>query len=262
MDHASDAEPVILRRIAMVGLRGFPDVQGGIESHVENICIELQEAYQLIVFARSRYVIPGAQNKYPKIRFFNVWSPKCPTLETLVHTFLCTVLAAFARPDVLHFHGIGPALLVPLARLFGLRVVVTHHGKDYKREKWGCIGRWSLKLGERFAVNYSHHLICVSRYLATEFSAISPERFTYIPNGVRSVTRTDNIDLLDRHGLVVGKYVLCVARLVPEKRQIDLIDVFASGDLGDLKLVLVGSISEASDYCTRSRTWLPTRTTS
>lgn len=67
-----------------------------------------------------------------------IWAPKSKGLEAIVHSFLGVLYAGLiARPDILHIQAIGPALMTPLARVLGLRVVVTHHGPDYDRQKWG-----------------------------------------------------------------------------------------------------------------------------
>lgn len=42
---------------------------------------------------------------------------------------------------MLHIHAIGPALLVPYAKLLGMKVVFTHHGPDYDRDKWGFVAK-------------------------------------------------------------------------------------------------------------------------
>ena len=46
----------------------------------------------------------------------------------------------------MHIHAIGPALLTPMARLLGMKVVFTHHGPDYDRNKWGTAAKTILKL--------------------------------------------------------------------------------------------------------------------
>ena len=55
--------------------------------------------------------------------------------------------SAWTRPDILHIHSVGPALFTPLARAFGLRVVVTHHLANYENKKWGPAARLVLRLG-------------------------------------------------------------------------------------------------------------------
>jgi hypothetical protein len=64
---------------------------------------------------------------------------------------------------VLHIQAIGPALMAPLARLLGLHVVVTHHGPDYEREKWGRLARMALRAGEAWGMRFSDGRIVISQ---------------------------------------------------------------------------------------------------
>ncbi|WP_239501207.1 glycosyltransferase family 4 protein, partial [Stenotrophomonas maltophilia] len=59
-----------------------------------------------------------------------------------------------------------PALMTPLARLFGLKVVVTHHGYDYDRQKWGGLAKLMLKLGEKAGMRFARARIAVSNDIA------------------------------------------------------------------------------------------------
>jgi len=99
-------------KIMVVGLRGFPGAE------VE-------------VVTRSSYWDTAKPATHQGVKLTSVWSPSSTTLETFVHSFLAVLYAAYKRPDVLHLHAIGPAIFAPLARLFGLKVVVTQ----------GCAGR-------------------------------------------------------------------------------------------------------------------------
>ncbi|MES9886983.1 MAG: glycosyltransferase, partial [Candidatus Sedimenticola sp. 6PFRAG1] len=134
-----------------LGLRGFPGVQGGVETHVENLCFNLANVGTKIdVVVRSPYIPKEPGFRFNNINYVRIWSPKSKSLETIIHTLLGVIYAAVKRPDVLHIQAIGPALLTPLARLFGLNVVVTHHGPDYDRQKWGPFAKFVLQMGERF----------------------------------------------------------------------------------------------------------------
>lgn len=155
---------------------------------------------------------------------------------------------------MIHIHAIGPALLAPLARILGMRVIVTHHGEDYRRAKWGFVARQMLRLGEQMALRWSHRLIAVSPSLAARLREASPaaaERILFIPNGVPAMPAPKG-DALSRFGLKPRDYVLAVGRLVPEKGLHDLIDAHAHG--GDARtLVIVGGADHESAYATKLR---------
>ena len=114
-------------RVTMLGLRGFPNVQGGVETHAEHLSSNLVElGCDVEAIMRSAYVPRACAKTWRNIRLVRVWSPRIKGMEAFLHTFLGVLRAAWTRPDILHLHAVGPALFTPLARAFGLRVVVTH----------------------------------------------------------------------------------------------------------------------------------------
>jgi len=234
--------------VIVLGLRGIPDVQGGIEKHVEKLCPLLQQmGCDFEVMVRAPYA-RHPDRTWKGIRLLRIWCPKSRSCEAILHTFFGVLVAAVKRPDVLHIHAIGPALMVPLARLFGLRVVVTHHGADYEREKWGRFAKLVLRAGEACGMLFGHQRIAVSqaiRHFIKRKYAVDCE---YIPNGMELPELPTTKSALIKFGLQPQKYVLMVGRLVPEKRQVDLISAFNKAGLDGWKLVLVGDADHATDY--------------
>ena len=225
-----------------MGLRGLPNVQGGVETHAEQLYRRLATlGCEVEVLVRSPYV-PAGQKQFGAIRLRRIWSPRRAGLEALLHSLLCVLYAGFARPDVLHIHAVGPAIVTPIARLFGLRVVVTHHGPDYDRDKWGRFARWVLRTGERVGMRHSHARIAISNVIVNLIESKYGRRAHLIPNGVAIAERQAGTEHVRRMGLEPGRYFLQVSRLVPEKRQLDLIRAYRACDHGDWKLVLVGGL--------------------
>ena len=238
-------------RVMMLGLRGFPGVQGGIEKHVEQLVPRLVAlGCAVTVVTRSPYVKPITAFQGEGVRFLRVWAPRHRGLEAIVHTGLGVLVAGWTRPDVLHIHAIGPALWTPMARLLGLRVVVTHHGPDYDREKWGGLARAVLRLGEWCGMRFASERIVISRVIEALVVQRHGRASNVIPNGVvpcdhAATTRSNVLDTFD---LQANRYVLLVSRLVPEKRHRDLIEAFKRAALGGWKLVLVGDADHPDDY--------------
>lgn len=243
------AMPEPRRRIVFLGLRGIPNVQGGVEKHVEMLAGELVSCgWDVEVIGRSRYLPHVGSGSWNGIRVSPLWAPRRMAFEALVHTFIGVWLAALRRPDILHIHAVGPALLVPLARLLGLRVVVTHHGYDYERQKWGGLARRVLKLGECFGMRLSHGRIAVSSEVAQAMAARYAAPVTYVPNGVSVAPPGAETGILDEFGLQPKRYVLLAARFVPEKRQPDLIKAFAKCGAAGFQLVLAGDAEFETPY--------------
>lgn len=234
--------------IMVLGIRGIPNVQGGVETHAEQLYERLSHlGCDVEAIVRTPFV-PAGQTKVGKIRLRRVWSPSSSGYEALVHSFLGVFLAAFVRPDILHIHAVGPAVVTPLARFLGLRVVVTHHGPDYDRDKWGRFARWVLRTGEKYGVCCSHARIAISRVIVDLIRTRYGREADLIPNGVVPARIRIESDRLLPFNLQSQKYILQVSRLVPEKRQLDLMEAFASLQSRDWKLVLVGGTDESA-YC-------------
>ena len=236
-------------RVMMLGLRGFPDVQGGVEAHAEHLCPLLRElACDVEVVVRSPYVPSDRGEEWKGVHYLRIWSPKSRALETIVHSFLGVLAAAWRRPDVLHIQAIGPALMVPLARALGLHVVVTHHGADYDREKWGRFARVVLRTGEAWGMRYSNRRIVISRTISSLIRDKYGLESNVIPNGVDLPELPSSTSALEKFGLTPGRYVLMVSRLVPEKRHKDLIAACATAKLNGWKFVLVGASDHMGAY--------------
>jgi glycosyltransferase involved in cell wall biosynthesis len=157
-----------------------------------------------------------------------------------------------------HIHGIGPAFFTPLARLLGFRVIVTHHAPDYERPKWSRRGRAFLKIGERMAGYFANRVICVSHAQLTAFLQkvpVAARRSLVIRHagGVEHIDQPDTSDILDKLRVTPGKYLLAVGRLEATKGFHDLVQAFERADLGDTKLVIVGSEAGNLEYATRLR---------
>jgi len=236
-------------RVMMMGLRGFPNVQGGVETHAEQLCLVLaRSGCEVEVVARAPFLAKEAVQTYDGITFTRLWSPRKKGIEAFVHTFLAVLLAGVRRPDVVHIHAIGPAIVTPLARILGLRVVVTHHGPDYDREKWGAFPRWVLRTGERLGMRWSNERIVISKVIRDLVRSKHGKESTLIPNGVIVPELPDTKDSLEAFGLEPGRYILLVSRFVKEKRHLDLIEAFSRSGLKDWKLVLVGGSDHADPY--------------
>jgi glycosyltransferase involved in cell wall biosynthesis len=232
-----------------VGLRGIPNVQGGIETHAAELYPRLVKlGAQVTVIGRRPFSPPDAPSSWRGVSLNWLWSPRRPGLEAAIHTVLGVLCATFRRPDILHVHGIGPAIALPLARLTRLRVVFTHHGQDYRREKWGAGARWILRQGERWGLQLSHARIAISASLRDRLRSDFGCDVSYIPNGMAEVARAREGPLLSRYGLTPQRYIVQVSRLVPEKRQLDLIAAFTAAKLEGWKLVFVGGAQGAEPY--------------
>ena len=236
-------------RIAVLGLRGIPEVQGGVERHCQELYPRLSEnGYNITILARKGYV-PQNPYEYKKIKIIPLWAPKEKNLEAIWHTTHGILWLARHRRDydILHIQGIGPSLLAYFARKLGFCLVVTNHGPEYNRQKWGIIAKKMLRLGERLGARHAYLVIAVSKHIKNLLFENYESVAAYIPNGVNLPERVPAGTTLSKFGLKSGRYFLTVGRLVPEKGFHDLLEAFGKLDT-DWKLVIVGDADHKDKY--------------
>jgi len=234
-------------KIFVIGTRGIPDIPGGVETHCRELYPRIVAAgHEVTVATRASYV--RKKNKSWKgVSLKHVFSPREKSLEALIHTFLATIIAKVSKPDLVHVHAIGPSLLVPFMRLLGMKVLMTNHGPDYHRGKWGSLAKKVLLLGEYWGGKYANEIIVISSVIGDIVKKRCGRESHLIYNGVTLPEKTAKTDILEQHGIMPGKYILNVARLVPEKGLHDLIEAFTK-ITGDQQLVIAGDADHETPY--------------
>jgi glycosyltransferase involved in cell wall biosynthesis len=204
-------------RVAMIGQKGYPPVHGGIEKHVAELAARLPAlGCEVEIYSRPHYSSADGLADLPGVRVRRL--PSIPTkhLDAISHTIMSTGHVLFQDADVVHYHALGPGLLSGMPRWFKrMSTVVTVHGLDWQRDKWGCFARGVLRLGESASVGLPDRTIVVSRALRAHFLENHKHATTYIPNGIAPPVYRDP-DLIREQG-ITKEYVLFVGRLVPEK---------------------------------------------
>lgn len=236
-------------RIIVTGTRGIPDILGGVETHCQELFPRIAAKGIEVHLVRRKSYIHDSLKEYKEVHLVDIMTPKKKAFEAIVHTFLAVWEAKRLHADLVHIHAIGPALLIPLARLLGLKVVFTHHGSDYERAKWGKMAKAFLKLGERWGCRYANEVIVISRVIQKTIAEKYGRKDTHlIHNGVATPDFIEDTTYLEELGLEKGNYILSVGRFVPEKNYHQLIRCFSSLSSGTCKLVLAGDANIEDHY--------------
>lgn len=234
-------------KIFVTGTRGIPDIPGGVEKHCQELYPLIAAAgHEVILATRSPYVT-DRRSEWKGVSLTHLFAPHRKSFEAIVHTFLAVICARLANPDILHIHAVGPGIMVPFARLLGLRVVVTNHGPDYDRQKWGFMAKTMLWLGEYLSGRFANEVIVISRVIAEIVRRRCGREANLIYNGVPLPEPSVRTDFLEQCGVAQGRYVLAVARFVAEKGLHDLIKAFRQIS-GSWKLVIAGDADHETAY--------------
>lgn len=234
----------------MVGLRAPWGVEGGVEAAVGALAPRLvAQGWSVTVYCRGRY------NPHGNVVREGVRLQDTPTLyerstEAFVHTGLA-LPRALVHHDLVHLHACGSGWFAGLPRLAGRRSVVTLHGLDWEREKWGPVARAVLRGGAEVAGHRADAIIAVSRGLADWASDRFEVPVHHVPNGV-APHRPVDWDPTVFPGLEPDQYLLFLGRIVPEK-QLDVLVAAARRLGGDVPLVITGGSAYTDGYLAKLR---------
>lgn len=257
-------------KIAMIGSKGIPARSGGVERHVEAVTTRLAKAgHEVFVYTRPWYThskdkLKAKSYKLRGLQLIPLPSIRSKYFDAITHTLLASFDVLRRDVDVVHYHGIGPALLLWIPKFFSrvvrphapLAVVVTFHCQDYHHQKWNWFARLMLRAGEWMACTMADETIVVSHELEHYVWTAYQRRAVYVPNGVDEKNQKSKIKshkALRSVKLKSNEYLLFVGRLVRHKGIHTLIEAYRKLQTS-LPLVIVGAGSKTPDYERELRT--------
>lgn len=225
-------------RIAFIGHKAVPSRLGGIEIHVEEISTRLsQKGHEVDVYNRKNY--DTGLKEYNGVNLYPIFTVNKNSLEALIYSFLASIKVMFKNYDIVHYHALGPSVMSFFPRLAGKKVIVTVHGLDWQRAKWKGLATTYLKLGEYASARFANHTISVSKTLVPYYMEKYKKEIEYIPNGISFNEKASLKEIKEIYDIEEDKYILFVARLVPEKGCHYLIEAFKNIST-DMKLIIAG----------------------
>jgi glycosyltransferase involved in cell wall biosynthesis len=241
-------------KIAMLGHKRIPSREGGVEIVVEELATRMAaQGNSVTCYNRNGHHVSGKNfdsekvSEYRDVHLKSVFTIDKKGLAAVTSSFSASVRAALGKYDVVHIHAEGPAFMCWLPKLFGKKVIVTVHGLDHQRAKWGRFASWYILSGEKNAVKFADGIIVLSESVRKYFKDTYNRETVFIPNGVNRPEIVAAQEITERWGLEKDSYILFLGRLVPEKGIHYLIEAFKSVKT-DKKLVIAGGSSDTTEY--------------
>lgn len=242
-------------KIAMIGHKRIPSREGGIEIVVTELASRMAAlGNSVTAYNRSGSHVSGSQfstaeklKEYNGVKIITVPTPKSSKLNAIVYSALASVRASFSKYDVVHFHAEGPAAMCFLPKLLGKKIVVTIHGLDWQRSKWGGFATKFLLFGEKTAVKYADEIIVLSKSAQNYFLEKYGRETVFIPNGITKPKKLDANIITEKFSLEKNNYLLYLGRIVPEKGIHYLIEAYKKTNI-KMPLVIAGGSSHTEEY--------------
>lgn len=226
----------------------MPANYGGVETVVDVLARQLvARGHEVTVFCRSE-----DYEQHPPmldgVKLVYLPAAKSPGIGAMVHALRAAIYCVGRDYDVIHFHALGPGMMSLVSRLLTRStVVVTVHGRDDKRDKWGRWTRMLLRFAAVISARVPHSTLVVSHTLANEYADEFGRSTTVVPNSTHPIPEVEPGASLERFGLEPQRYFLSVGRLVPEKAPHETIQAYNAA-MTDMPLVIVGGAAGTERY--------------
>lgn len=241
-------------RIAMLGHKRIPSREGGIEIVVEELATRMaKKSHSVTCYNRKGHNVAGSEFDGTKLKTYKgvtlqeVFTIDKRGLAAMTASVSASLRAALGNYDVVHIHAEGPTFMCWLPKLFGKKVIVTVHGLDHQRAKWGKFASWYIRSGEKNAVRFADEIIVLSKGVQDYFQNTYGRTTRFIPNGVNKAKLRKARQITEKWGLTKDSYILYLGRIVPEKGERYLIEAFKQTKT-DKKLVIAGGSSDTQAF--------------
>ena len=241
-------------RIAMLGHKRIPSREGGIEIVVEELATRMaKKSHSVTCYNRKGHNVAGSEFDGTKLKTYKgvtlqeVFTIDKRGLAAMTASVSASLRAALGNYDIVHIHAEGPAFMCWLPKLFGKKVIVTVHGLDHQRAKWGKFASWYIRSGEKNAVRFADEIIVLSKGVQDYFQNTYGRTTRFIPNGVNKAKPRKARQITEKWGLTKDSYILYLGRIVPEKGERYLIEAFKQTKT-DKKLVIAGGSSDTQAF--------------
>jgi len=239
-------------KIALLGTRGVPANYGGFETCAEEVGRGLAARGHAVTVYCRRGNAPGDPTEYAGMALRYTGHIEHKVLGTLTHSLTATRDAARRDFDVLLYFNAANALPALLAKaLGGAPLVVNVDGLEWKRRKWGPLGRSYYHFAEWLSTKVADRVLSDSRAIQAYYERRWHTPSTFVPYGAH-IEGPQQPEILRQYGLEPDSYFFTASRLEPENNAD--VTVRAFGRVAtDKKLVIAGAANYRSRFVRRLR---------
>lgn len=242
-------------KVAMIGHKRIPSREGGVEIVVEELSTRMvKKGIEVTCYNRKgKHALDKSQKvnhikEYKGVKLKSVLTIDVKGLAAMTSSFFGAIKILFSKNNIVHFHAEGPCAMIPIIRFFSKKkIIVTIHGLDWQRAKWGGFATKYIKFGEKMAAKYADEIIVLSENVKNYFKDTYNRETNFIPNGVNKPEIKNANIIKEKFNLNKDSYILFLGRLVPEKGIHYLIEAYNKINTNK-KLVIAGGSSDTDTY--------------
>jgi glycosyltransferase involved in cell wall biosynthesis len=223
-------------RVAILGTRGYPSYYGGFETLVRRLAPFLADrGWDVTVYGRPGATCVDDPHRDPRIHTVTTAGRETKSLSTLSYGCTSCLHGTLHKPDVALVMNVANGYWLPLLKSRHIPVVLNVDGIEWDRDKWGRCAKTVFRTGAQLSARFADTLVFDSRAIEERWRTDFARDGFFIPYGGDAPVDLPLVDDLQHR-----RYVLMVARLVPENTVSQFLD--AAARLSEVvDVVLVGS---------------------
>jgi glycosyltransferase involved in cell wall biosynthesis len=234
-------------RIAIFGGRGIPSTYSGTETFFIELAPRLVErGHEVIVYCRKA-LFQERPAEYKGVRLIYLPSIETKNLGTFTHTLACMIDVLHRNVDAMLVTNVANAFHCVIPRLFRQNCAINVDGIEWRRGKWGRIGKsyfhWNARLaGKILPKGIITDAYAMRRLYLDEFK--TPSACIAYGGNIEGSTHPE---VLRQYGLAPGNYYLIASRLVPENNAALIVEGFKKSPSKKL-LAIAGDANYRSQF--------------
>ncbi len=234
-------------RLAIFGGRGIPSTYSGTETFFIELAPRLvQRGHEVIVYCRKA-LFKERPPTYRGVRLIYLPSIETKNLGTLTHTLACMIDVLHRNVDAMLVTNVANGFHCVIPRLFRQNCAINVDGIEWKRGKWGRLGKsyfhWNARLcGKILPRGIITDAYAMRTLYLEEFNTPS----ACIAYGA-NIECSENPEIVRQYGLEPGNYYLIASRLVPENNAALIVEGFKKAPTRRL-LAIAGDANYRSTF--------------
>lgn len=231
-----------MKSILVVGVRGLPEVEGGVEKHAERLFpLIARQDWTICVAGMKPFVQSG---EYRGVRLWRAPSLGLLRIDRWLYAAATLLKAIRMRPDIVHFARLESAALLLAYRLIGCRTVVRY-GADCDAHPWSGPRKWAMRCAQ-YQLRWADSIVALTPALAKKLKTSGKARNIHVIGN--ALDRPEDFPR-GTNTPVSGDYILFVGQISEKKNIHSLISAFRvfAKNHPQLQLVIVGDWSKRAD---------------
>ena len=230
-----------MKKIAVIGVRGYPYVYGGYETLIKEISERLStENFSITVYCHKN-LFSHRPESIKNIQLVYISTLPYKIFATFSHSFLSTLHACiFKKFDFILYLNTANGPFGFITKLFNVKTGINTDGLEWDRPKWKGLGSKYFYFASYLSTKLFDLKISDSMEMQKIYSSKFSSKSVYIPYG-GNIRASINPQLIDQFNIKKRAYYLIVGRLIPDNNSDFILDEYIRSK-SSKKIVVVGDV--------------------